>query len=124
MLYAQSIQDELAALFPDIRFWHTYRPVNLAGDVLDLIIPNQCVNKQGYSIIADQGCQVKQNFCTVVLRVALCNHGEYPTHICSFSSIIQLSPTYRRLGIYVIFSLLPTTMKFKNGDNNINIVII
>lgn len=113
-MYAQSIQDDLAALFPDIQFWHTYRPVDLAGDVLNLIIPNQYVNEQGYSIYADQDCKVKLNFCTVVLRVALCNHEQYSTHVCSISSIIQLSPTYCRLGIFVIiFSSLPTMIKIK-----------
>ena len=79
-MYAQSIQDDLAALFPDIQFWRTYRPVDLAGDVLNLIIPNQCVNEQRYSIYADQDCKVKLNFFTVV---AICNHGRYATHVSS-----------------------------------------
>ena len=63
--------------------------MDLAGDVLNLIIPNQCVNEQGYSIFTDKDCQVRLNFCTVVLRVALCNHGR-DTHIILFSLLIIL----------------------------------
>ena len=54
----QSIQEELAVLFPDIQFWRTFRPVELTGDALELIIPTHHVREQGYSISTDQDCQV------------------------------------------------------------------
>jgi len=73
-MYAQNTKEELAALFPGIGFWPTCRTVDLAGDVLNLIIPNQIVNEQGYSISTDQDCQVNLTFSAVVLRAALYNH--------------------------------------------------
>ena len=65
-VYAQNIQAELAILFPGIRFWRTYRQVELTSNVLELIIPNQCAMQQGYSISADQDCQVNLTFCIYV----------------------------------------------------------
>jgi len=57
-MHVQNIQEELAALFPDVQFWRTFRPVELAGDALELIVPTHCVREQGYSISTDQDCQV------------------------------------------------------------------
>jgi len=64
-MYTQNIQAELAAYFPDIQFWPTHRPVDLTGDVLKLIIPNECAKRQGFLIFTEQGCQVKLalSFC-------------------------------------------------------------
>ena len=53
---AQNIKDELAAVFHDIPFWTTYQCVELTGDFLELIIPDQCVKQQGYLISPDRTC--------------------------------------------------------------------
>ena len=103
-MYAQNIQDELAALFPGIQFWPSYQHVDLAGDVLNLIIPNQCVNEQGYSISTDRGCQVKLHvtFCTVALRVAHATMGntilvqEVSCNINGLQRTVQWSPMYSK----------------------------
>lgn len=69
-MHVQNIQEELVALFPDVQFWRTFRPVELASDALELIVPTHCVREQGYSISTDQDCQVTQ-VCIVQLIFVL-----------------------------------------------------
>lgn len=77
-VYAQNIQDELAELFPGIKFWKSFNLAKLTGDVLELIIPHQHVEQQGYSIYADRtDCKVKLAFCAYAQVLEQDCYGSY-----------------------------------------------